>query len=110
MRIIGTHEATRYEIELRHDDGRTFLVAYVARRTGQALRETVQEQDRWAAILRITNCGAFAIIDSRSVAKGYRQGGWTLRYSGHTQRDRGTLGELPFILDVPVENGEPSPC
>ena len=103
MRTIATHEPTRHEIELRHDDGRAFLVAYVARTTGQALRETIQETDRWEAITRITGAHAFAIVNPRSVAEGYHQAGWTLRYSGHTQRDRRSLGELPFILDPKLE-------
>ena len=99
MRTIATHEPTRHEIELRHDDGRAYLVAYVARTTGQALRETIQEPDRWESIARITGCEAFAIVNPRRVAEGYRQAGWTLRHSGHTPRAGRTLGELPFILD-----------
>ena len=99
MRTIATHEPTRHEIELRHDYGRRFLVAYVARTTGQALRETIQEPERWTTITRITGCDAFAIVNPRAIAEGYRANGWTLRYSGHTQRDRRSLGELPFILD-----------
>ncbi|MCH7923279.1 MAG: hypothetical protein IH975_09630 [Nitrospinae bacterium] len=105
MRTLATHEPTRHEIELRHDDGRAYLVGYVARTTGQALRETVQEPERWAAITRITGRDAFAIVNPRSVAEGYRQAGWTLRYSGHTQRDRRSTGELPFILDAKLEPG-----
>ena len=99
MRAIGTREPTRYEIELRHSDGRAFLVAYAARNTGSGLRATVNEHDRFDAIERIT--GASTFTRRGKTADGYSSdNGWAIRFSGHTQRDRRTIGELPFILDA----------
>ncbi|HAM40574.1 MAG TPA: hypothetical protein DCP69_04365 [Candidatus Omnitrophica bacterium] len=113
MRTISTLEPTRYEIELVYDGGsedpahdgngygQRYLVAYSVGRSARALRDTVRDPKRWTAIERISGQKAFMQISPNRVSDGYERNGWTIRFSGRTQRDiRGHGGdELPFILD-----------
>lgn len=89
---------TRYEITVTHDDGRSFLVAYAARRSRSGLASAVRDDARWDALVRITGVTGWEY--AKRAVDGIYGDGWTIRFTGRTQRDAQTLDrELPFILD-----------
>lgn len=100
MRTISTLEPTRYEIAARHIDGRAFLVCYAA---GSPSRQRLLRalQSKGDAI--ISRCGIGADDQMTFTTKprpAAMVAGWTLAYSGRTQRDVRSAGqgaELEFI-------------
>ncbi len=96
--MVHVNEATRYEIVLEAPDGRKWLVAYSARKTLSALRGCLCK--RAEAALRIMQKTAPQM--RRLHGARFRWGfaydidGWSLYYSGRTQRDAQT-DQLPYI-------------
>lgn len=90
---------TSYEIAVTHEDGRSFLVCYTARKSRSGLASAVRGDARWDALVKITGVTGWQY--HRRAADGVYGNGWTIRFTGRTKRDAQTLDrELPFILDA----------
>lgn len=101
MRTISANEPTRYEVAAVHQDGRQFLICYAAGSPSiAALFRVVRDRivpiadgcgwiDRQATVIeRGSNPRPFLRTDS----------GWSLRYTGRTQRDvRAAGSELSYV-------------
>lgn len=91
--------STRYEIELRHTDGRAYLVLYTARRTFAGMIGAVRE--RWDDVAALTGVDSWDAGGKRNATEGrVTSGEWSIRFSGRTQRECYITGELPFVGDV----------
>lgn len=84
---------TRHEITLSNGTD-AYLVAYTARRSQAGLTACVFDAERAPAIARITGA-----TDATKTKTGWALGGWTIQFSGRTQRDAIMSGEHKFILD-----------
>jgi hypothetical protein len=98
MRTISTLEPTRYEITARHVDGRAFLICYAG---GSPSRQRLLRALQSKGDCIISKCGIGA-DDIMTFATKPRPSatiaGWTLAYTGRTQRDVRSCGsELEFI-------------
>lgn len=93
MRTISTLEPTRYEIVAKHDDGRTLLVSYAGGSPSRMrlLRAMQAHGPELIAALQIGETDQITFgTKPRPFAKVC---GWTVAYSGRTQRDCRTQGE-----------------
>lgn len=86
--------ATRYEVAATHPDGRRLLVVYTPRKS----RRGILAFNPNTARALVAVCGA----DSFTKGKGgaILIGEWTVDFTGRTQREALTVGELPFVQDV----------
>lgn len=93
MRQIGTNEATRYELIATNGE-RTILVGYAARKNRQGGLAMLTEKlsDRLHRLAKATGTRP----ENWQTARGQIAtcDGWTVTFSGRTQREVRTLGEL----------------
>lgn len=91
---------TRYEIAAAHRDGRHFLIGYTPRRSLPGLLAAMRNAG--AAIIDALAIGEADMIDlfTRPSIHATVSNGWTVRFSGRTQREAETLGELPWVGDA----------
>ncbi len=97
MREISTLEPTRYEIVAKHDDGRTLLVSYAGGSPSRMrlLRAMQAHGDKLIAVLEIGEHDQITFgTKPRPHAK---VNGWSVAYSGRTQRDCRIQGEHLFF-------------
>lgn len=93
--------ASRYEIVLIAPSGETHLVRYTPRRTFQGLYNCVR--DAWMRIQIVTGVSEpWTIRDTfggkqRNAATSLISQGWTVRFSGRTQREAICTTEHQFI-------------
>ena len=85
--------ATCYELAIRHADGRTYLLAYC----GSKSRETVFRIARKHGTRIVEVTGVDQIFFAKRSADGAIVGDWRIVWTGRTERDAITNGELPFI-------------
>lgn len=76
---------TAYELTITHPDGRKFLVCYSCRQGREAIFDAVSNEDRVAAIVKLTGDGD--IHFAPRAADGATMGDWSIRFSGRTQRE-----------------------
>lgn len=96
MRQIATNEPTRYELVIEHADGRRYLLAYRMRKTRRSMIDCLR--DNAAAVLATAGLGDDARFTcGKRVSDGLTIGEWRIRFSGRTQRETRTAGELPAI-------------
>lgn len=88
---------TRYELAATHADGRKVLIAYSPRRNRQGLLAAARERGE----LLVKLAGTDSITFAKLAAGGATMGAWSIKYTGRTQREAYTEGELPYIGDVP---------
>jgi hypothetical protein len=92
LRLYGT----RYELAMTHTETReSLLIAYS---TGKARRDVfryVSDPDRVGPIVART--GSDSIHFGKRAADGGTMGEWSIRFTGRTQRQAITEGELPYI-------------
>lgn len=86
--------ATRYEIELTTAAGAKWLVAYTPRRNFRGPLAAVQQ--RGSAILRVAGMPDDATVTRDGASLRFGDGS-VIRFSGRTQRDAISNGELPYV-------------
>ncbi len=97
---------TRYELAIRHPDGRCYLVSYSDRKSRDAIFHSVAAESRATRLIELT--GDPQIRFGKRVADGATMGEWTVNFTGRTQREcfLGDGGpELDYIGDREVSNG-----
>ena len=87
---------TRYEVALEHA-GRSYLVGYTIRRSRVGLLSKMRE--RGADILRITEMPESATVAACDKTLAFSNGS-VIRFTGRTQREAITAGELPYVSAV----------
>ena len=93
-RLHRTHP-TRYELAAVHPDGRRILVGYTVRKGRRSLLGAVRQRAEVLAAL----CGPEIAFGAR-VSDGATIGPWRIRYTGRTQREAVSCGELDYCEDV----------
>ena len=73
----------------------SILVAYCGNRTRRMILRACRE--RAEALVALT--GDKSIGFSRRAAEGATMGEWSIRFTGRTQRDAISAGELPYVKD-----------
>jgi hypothetical protein len=106
MRQIGSNEPTRYEVIVTNKVV-TFLVAYTPRQTLRGIIDALLVNigdTHGPTKKRIDILSTKVGVDPESWVKPPRGGGqkvvsgpWTVQFSGYTQRDRRTTGEIESI-------------
>jgi hypothetical protein len=101
MRTIKTNEPTRYEVALVNaTSGRKILVRYTAGKSGRDLIS--QMQDAAERIVKITGANEWKFVDRKKRLAGIEIGpDWKLVFTGRTQRDARSEGEIEWIGDAP---------
>lgn len=98
MRQIGTNEATRYEL-VATDGKRTILVGYTARKNQRGIIDMLTQTVDGVEMARLHRV-ARATVTAPSSWEAFartpeiKSGAWVVRFSGRTQREVRTLGEL----------------
>lgn len=88
---------TRYELVAEKGDER-ILIAYSMRTGRRALLTAAQKHGHaLLAMMKLDDNTKFEFL--KPAAKGAKVGDWTIRFSGRTQRDAISNGELPWIVD-----------
>src|SRR3990167_3909294 len=95
-KYVPAGKATLYELAVWHADGRKYLIAYTNRRVRDALFNAVC--NRAEHMRRIT--GEASITFAKRAQDGATMGEWKVNWTGRTQRDACSHGELPFIAVV----------
>lgn len=89
---------TRYELAAILGERRV-LIGYCARQSRRTVLEACRKHG--AAVTKLL--GASEIHFARKVADGATVGAWTIRFTGRTQRDAVSNGELPYVSnEVPT--------
>jgi hypothetical protein len=88
-----SNRRTRYELAAQGADGRRVLIAYCARRTRGGLLDACR--GRAAQVVALT--GSPEIVFGRRAADGATAGAWSIVWTGRTERDAITEGELEFV-------------
>jgi hypothetical protein len=95
--------STRYEVSLSHANGQRYLWIYTP---------SVSRSELWR-IMGAHGPKLGEIVGAGERMRAVRSGkwwalvagnGWTLGFTGRTQRDAYIGGELPFVLDVAAES------
>lgn len=105
MRRPATNEATRYELVAKNDDGSTtILVGYTPRRTVSGMIAMLLSGDA-APNRRIDRLSRAAGVEAvaweaphRGAAQKISAPGWSVSFSGRTQREAATLGEISLTI------------
>lgn len=98
MRQIGTNERTRYEIIATNGE-RTILVGYTPRKNQRGILDMLTatlddtEFARLHMLAKATDTVA-ASWEAFARTPEVKSGPWIVKFSGYTQRDRRTMGEL----------------
>jgi hypothetical protein len=90
------NRATLYELAMTRGDER-ILIAYASGKGRQDIWRCVTSDKRVKAI--VAKVGTDAIDFAKRAADGATMGGWAIRFTGRTQRDAISEGELPYIGD-----------
>ncbi len=95
VRGVRSYDLTRYEMVAEHDDDR-YLIAYNVRATRQRLHAELFSD---AVRLRILDGaeGAFIETTGKGRQTAFHVNGWTVRWSGRTEREAIQSGELRLI-------------
>jgi hypothetical protein len=89
--------STRYEITAERD-GVRILIGYMSRRGRAGILSMVRANaDKF---LEFFECGASMWTWGKRASDGATINGWMINFSGRTQRDAYTQGELPFFCDL----------
>jgi hypothetical protein len=95
MNRPATTEPTRYELAIAKGDQK-FLVCYSMRTGRHAILKSLQQRSQ--AILGATNLSDEALLAWKTPAReGAMLGDWAVRFTGRTQREAISAGELPWI-------------
>ncbi len=86
--------STIYELAAEKN-GERVLIAYAPKGRSSLLRAC---RNRSAAVVALT--GSTSIDFAKRAQDGANANGWTLRFTGRTQREAIIEGELPYILEV----------
>ena len=98
MRQISTLEPTRYEITASHPGGSCFLVAYTPRLSRHGLLAAMRGRgDAIVARCLSATPDDDTITWSTKPRPNATMNGWTIGFTGRTQRDCRTNGEHPDI-------------
>ena len=93
MRQISTLEPTRYEITAVHTDGRSFLIAY-ASGSPSRYRLLSAMQSKGDTIIAKLEIGETDQITFGTKPRPHAKvNGWTIAYTGRTQRDVRSCGD-----------------
>ena len=95
MRYPSSLEHTRYELAAQHEDRRV-LIGYTPRKGGAGMLAMLRARGPAVAALFGTEIITFAkrVGDGATTATG-----WTIRFTGRTQREAIQMGELPDCAD-----------
>jgi hypothetical protein len=91
------NRATLYELAMTRGEER-LLVAYSQRKGRRDIFKAVTADHRVGPIMART--GADRIEFAKRAADGAMMGGWTIRFTGRTERDAIIEGELPYAGDA----------
>ena len=98
MRQISTFEPTRYEITAVHEDGRSFLIAYAGGSPSRYRLLSAMQGQGDTIIARLAIGETDQITFGTKPRPHAKVNGWTIAYTGRTQREIRTLGtEHVFI-------------
>lgn len=101
MRLIGTNEPTRYEIIATHQDGRKFLVSYAGGSPSRYRLLSAMQSHGDALIEKLAVGETDQITFGTKPRPFAKVCGWTIAYTGRTQREVRTLGTAhPFIMEA----------
>ena len=93
------YHRTRYEIAATHPDGRRLLIAYTPRVSRHGLLAAMRHNA--GAVIAVLGIG-----DADTITWGTQPRphaitcGWRVEFTGRTQRDARSEGELPFVCDA----------
>ena len=91
---IGTYEPTRYEVVMERGDER-YLVGYTARHSGKGINAYLSSNKN---LVPLALDGEHDTTARRGAKGAIIFGtGWTLRFSGRTQREAAQVGELKEV-------------
>lgn len=90
------NRATLYELTMSRGDEH-FLIAYASNKGRTMLWKCVTSDQRVHQIIAKT--GTEAITFAKRAGDGATMGAWAIRFTGRTQRDAISQGELPYIGD-----------
>ena len=97
-----TRYATKYEVIAEHPEYRSILLGYTGRKSFQGLLVAARQHgEQLVDLLGLTT-------DHRADRQGSTLllgNGWSIRFSGRTQREAYTEGERPFVANM--DNLEP---
>ena len=90
------NRSTRYELAVKHPDGRAYLVTYAQSRTRHIIMVAVNNAG--TELVKLT--GSKDITFAKKAKAGATIGEWKIVWTGRTQRQAYCEGELTFILDI----------
>jgi len=87
---------TRYELAVKHTDGREYLLSYCFRKTRRTILNIAYKFG--PELVKLT--GTEDITFAKKATAGATMGEWKIVWTGRTQRNAYSEGELTFILNV----------
>ena len=91
------NRATRYEITAKGPDGE-FLVGYTARKTRRGMLEVMRMYH--GNLIHLCDTNEMTVPSHFKAKDGIVMGDWTIKFSGRTQRDAISNGELDRLVGL----------
>jgi len=92
---------TLYELAVECGEER-YLVAYCNRRSRQMTLDACRQ--RGEAVVKV--CLSARICFARRAGDGATVGKWAVRFTGRTEREAKSAGELPYIVDIAADRAQ----
>lgn len=100
----NVYQPTRYEVTATKPGQPTYLIGYSPRISRRGLADMIQDRGPWIVVILDISPDTLIGIEMRPRIHA-TVSGWTIGYTGRTQREARQQGAHPFIANQPQEAG-----